>query len=103
MAHIDPEGITLVGIVARSFNANPIIQAVIIAAITAAATGYVSAQVLERQVGFLIQEIQRVDRTEKETQARVEAIALKQASVIGQADAIHNLQNNRIDRLENRK
>ena len=103
MAHIDPEALPLIGMIVKNINASPIIQALMVAAITAAATGYVSAKVLEREVGFLIQEIQRVDKEEKDTRARVEAIALRQASVIGQADAIHNLQNNRIDRLENRK
>ena len=80
-----------------------VLQALIVAGVTAGATGYVSAQVLQREVGYLREAIERLDRVQRETAAKVSAIELRQATVIGQADTIHDGQNRRIERLEARK
>ncbi len=85
------------------FSLAVVAQALIVAVITATATGYVSARVLESKVDYLIQEIIRVDQHGKETRAKVDEIAIRQARVIGQADSTHEAQNKRIDKLESRR
>ena len=80
-----------------------VIQALLIAGITAGATGYVSAKVLEREVGYLRETIERLDRAQRDLASKVSTIELRQASVIGQADSIHETQNRRIEKLENRR
>lgn len=87
----------------ESVNSKAIMQSLIVAAVTASATGYVSAKVLEREVGYLIQEIKRVDLENRETRLKVDEIALRQAGVISQANTIHETQDKRIDKLETRK
>jgi hypothetical protein len=80
-----------------------VLQSLIVAAITAASTGYVSAKVMERELAFLSQELVRVDTEAKAIRSKMVEIELRQARVIGQADTIHSVQDRRLDRIESRK
>ena len=75
-------------------------QALIVAGITASATGYVSAQVLRSEVGYLRETIERLDRDQRAMSAKVAEIEVRQARAIGQADLIHGVHDRRIDLLE---
>ena len=80
-----------------------IVQALVVAGVTASATGYVSAQVLRSEVGYLRETIERLDRDQRATAAKIAEIEVRQARVIGQADLIHGAQDRRIERLEARR
>ena len=85
------------------FNPSMIVQALIVAAITAVSTGYVSAKVMERELTYLFRELVRIDTEAKETRIKVDSIELRQARVIGQADTIHGVQDKRLERLEGKR
>ena len=85
------------------FSLAVIAQALVVAVITAAATGYVSAKVLEAKVDYMVQEIIRVDSMAKETRIKLEEVQLRQSRVIGQADTIHARTEKRLGRLEQRR
>ena len=80
-----------------------IVQTLIIAAIVSAANGLVSAAMIDIKVGYLIQELKRVEGDGKETRSKVDTIANTQTRVVSQANEIHDGQNRRLERLENRK
>lgn len=85
------------------FSVGLIAQALLVAAITATATGYVSAKVLESKVDYLVQELRRIDVESKEARSKLDEVTLRQSRAIGQADLIHDLQNRRLERLEVRR
>ena len=84
-------------------NVPLIINALIVAGVTASATGYVTAQVLQSEMGYLKKEIKRVDDKTDKTSATVDGIALRQAAVISQADVIHANLERRVEKIEGRK
>ena len=90
-------------IIRNGANWSIILQALIIAAITAATTGYVSARVLESKVDYLASALAKNDEMDREFRRKLDEIALRQASTIGNANAIHDHQNGRLDRLEGRR
>lgn len=79
-----------------------IFQAVLIAALTAVATGYVSAAVVQKEVQFLRESIERLDKDQRALNTKVIEIEIRQARVISQANTIHDNQDKRMDRLEKR-
>ena len=85
---MDPTNMGLLAIVGstaqRMATVAGVTQALIVAGITASATGYVSAQVLQREVGYLRESIERLDREQRATAAKVAAVELRQAAAIAE-------------------
>ena len=86
----------------RQLSVVGITQALIVAGITAGATGYVSAQVLQREVGYLRETIERLDREQRATAAKVTAVELRQAAAIAERIENQKMQQEAIDDLRRR-
>ena len=83
-----------------TFNWAMVMQALIVAVITAGVSGYVNARVLEGKVEGLVKEILRLEKDGQEMRSKLEEVMLRQASAISQANTIHDTHAKRIDRLE---
>ena len=92
----------MVTAVQRQMSIVGITQALIVAGITASATGYVSARVLEREVGYLRETIERVDREQRAVAAKVAAVELRQAAAIAERLENQKQQQEAIDDLRRR-
>lgn len=83
-------------------TAHGITQALIVAAVTSAATGYVNAQVLQKEVGFIRENLDRLDREQREIRAHLDTVRMKQATAIAERVENQKTQQDAIDELKRR-
>ena len=87
----------------KSVDWGMILQLLLVAGVTALASGYVSGRIVEQKMEFVIQELRRIDANGRETRSKLEEVQLRQASAISKADSIHGGQDRRIEQLEQRR
>jgi len=80
-----------------------LIQALLVAAVTAGVTTYTTTQVIQRELLFVHEAIKKHDDADRILNQKLEGIALKQAAGIANAEAIHLNHETRLQTLENRR